>query len=269
MWRFPQNKPPNVNPVSNNATVLNNFQPKLPPSTAHYAINHAISQTTAPQNVKRNHAATCSNQLNPFSKATNIDALFVKPIIPPMYGHTAPEPLCWVGPLHPAPLAPAVKIANHIRALADAITSKRNDPLPEWKFSQYSGDPLQGYGWYGQFNSAIDSQSLTDYLKMTYFKALVTGRAKLAKAQFAYCCTMYKDELRTLERKFRQPQAVVSAHLDKFNSFPPLEMHNSDNIFNYSGCISCLVGFFISLSYDSNLESAALLNTAVQKLPPI
>ena len=79
---------------------------------------------------------------------------------------------------------------------------------------------------------------------------------------------MYKDALRTLEHKFGQPQAVVSAHIDKLNSFPPLKMHNSDNIFNYSGCISSLVGVFKSPPYDSDLKSAALLNTAVQKLQP-
>ena len=104
--------------------------------------------------------------------------------------------------------------------------------------------------------------------QLTYLKTLVTGKAKTAIAEFAYCGAMYKDALRTLERKFGQPQAVVSAHLDKLNSFPPLKMHNSDNIINYSGCISSLVGVFKSLSYDSDLKSAALLNTAVQKLPP-
>ena len=75
---------------------------------------------------------------------------------------------------------------------------------------------------------------------------------------------MYKDALKTLERNFRQPQAVVSAHLDKFSSFPPLKMHNSDNIINYSATISSLVGVFRSLSYDSDLESASHLNTAMQ-----
>ena len=79
---------------------------------------------------------------------------------------------------------------------------------------------------------------------------------------------MYKDALRTLEREFGPPQAVVSSHCDKLNSFPPLKMHNSDNIINYSGCISSLVGVFKSLSYDSYLKSDALLNTAVQILPP-
>ena len=116
--------------------------------------------------------------------------------------------------------------------------------------------------------SAIDSQSLTDDVKLTYLKTLVTGKTKTAIAEFAYCGAMYKDALRTLKRKFGQPQAVVSAHLDKLNSFPPLKMHNSDNIINYLGCISNLVGVFKSLSYDSDLRSAALLNTAVQKLPP-
>ena len=79
---------------------------------------------------------------------------------------------------------------------------------------------------------------------------------------------MYKDALKTLERKFGQSQAVVSAHLDKRSSFPPLKMHNSYNIINYSATISSLVVVFKSLSYDSDLKSASLLNTAVKKLPP-
>ena len=134
--------------------------------------------------------------------------------------------------------------------------------------SQYSGDPLQWPEWYGRFKSAIDSQSLAVDVKLTYLKTLVTGKAKTAIAEFAYCGAMYKDALRTLERKFGQPQVVVSAHLDKLNSFPPMNMHNSDNIINYSVCISSLVGVFKSLSYVSDLKSEALLNCAVLKLPP-
>ena len=103
---------------------------------------------------------------------------------------------------------------------------------------------------------------------MTYLKTLVTGKAKIAIAEFAYCGLMYTDALKTLERKFGQPQAVVSVHLDKLSNFPPLKMHNSDNIINYSAAISSLVGVFKSLSYDADLKSASLLNHAVQKLPP-
>ena len=74
--------------------------------------------------------------------------------------------------------------------------------------------------------------------------------------------------MRTLERKFCQPHAVVGAQLDKLNSFPQLKMHNSDNIINRSGCISRLAGVLKSLSYDLDLKSVALLNTVIQKLKP-
>ena len=268
LWRFPQNTPPNVNQVKNNETVFNNVQANLPPSTANPAISHPILQLNAQQNPNSNHAETCGIPVTPFSTTTNIAPPFVTPVIHPTYGHTAPIPLCWDGSPHPTPPAPASENASLIKALTDALTSKRNDPLPEWKLSQYNGHPLQWHEWYGQFKGAIDSQSLTDDVKLTSLKTLVFGKAKTAIAEFAYCGAMYKDALRTLERKLGQPQAVVSAHLDKLNSFPPLKMHNSDNIINYSGCISSLVGVFKSLSYDSDLKSAALLNTAVEKLPP-
>ena len=203
-------------------------------------------------------------QANPFSSSTDTAPTFVTPIIPPTYGATVPNPLCWGGPPHPTPSAPSLDSADLIKQLADAITSKKSDPLPEWKLSQYNGDPLQ---WH-EFKSAIDAQSLTDDVKLTYLKTFVTGKAKTAIAEFAYCGVKYKDALKTLERKFDQPQAVVSAHLDKLSSFPPPKMHNSDNIINYSATISSLVGVFKSLAYDSDLKSASLLNTAVQKLPP-
>ena len=267
LWSFPQNKPPNVNQATKNATVYKNVQPYLPPSTANPTISHPILQMSAQHNPNSNYAATCSIPVNPFSTTTNIAPPFVTPVIQPTYGSTTPIPLCWGGPPHSTPPAPASENASLIKAFTDALSSKRNDPLPEWKLSQYSGDPLQWHKWYGQFKSAIDSQSLTDDVKLTYLKTLVTGKAKTAIAEFAYCGAMYKDALKTLERKFGQPQAVVRAYLDKLNSFPPLKMHNSDNIIYYSGCISSLVGVFKSLSYDSDLKSAALLNTAVQKLP--
>ena len=153
--------------MTNKAAVFNNFQPKLSSSTANSANSHAISQWIAQQKVNSNHAATCSNQVKPFSTATYIDPPFVTTLIPPTYCHTALLPLCWGGPLHSTPPVSAAKKANLIGALADAITSKRTDPLLEWKLCQYSGDPLQWQEWYGQLKSAIDSKSLTDDVKLT------------------------------------------------------------------------------------------------------
>ena len=129
-------------------------------------------------------------QANPFSSSTGTAPTFVTLIIPPMYGSTVPNPLCWGGPPHPTPSAPSLDSADLIKHLADVITCKKNDPLPEWKLSQYNGDPLQRHEWFGQFKSPRDSQSLSDDVKLTYLKTLVTGKAETAIAEFAYCGVM-------------------------------------------------------------------------------
>ena len=155
-----------------------------------------------------------------------------------------------------------------IQDLALLLASTKKDHLPEWKLAQYDGDPIQWYEWFGQFKSAIDSAPLTDDVKLTYLKTLVTGKAKTAIAEFAYCGAMYRDALKTLERKFGQPQAVVTAYLEKLANFPPVKMHNSESIISYSATICSLVGVFRSLNYVQDLSSASLLGQAVQKLPP-
>ena len=129
---FPQNKPPNVNQATNNATVFKNVQPYLPPSSANPAISHPIWQMSAQHNPNSNQAVTCSIPVNPFSTTTNIAPPFVTPVIHPTYGHTAPIPLCWGGPRHPTPPAPASENASLIKAFTDALSSKRNDPLPHY-----------------------------------------------------------------------------------------------------------------------------------------
>ena len=105
-------------------------------------------------------------------------------------------------------------------------------------------------------------------MKLTYLKTLVSGKAKTAITEFTYCGTMYKDALKTLERKFGQPQAVVTAYLDKLSTFPPMKIHISEHIISYSAIVSALVGVFKSLNYHQDLTSVTLQGQAVQKLPP-
>ena len=74
--------------------------------------------------------------------------------------------------------------------------------------------------------------------------------------------------MKALERKFGQPHAIVGANLDKLNNYPPLKMHNSENIIAYASVVSSLVGVFRSISYDASLQSSSSVNQAVEKLPP-
>ena len=260
-WRFPQHRPSVVN---QDITTVNS----LPPNVHSHL---APSSTNVPLRFYQNspplidmQSPSGAQQENLITTTSNVVPGLATPAFQPSYPYVGPTPLSWSSPQVSALAPPIPDNASLIRELADAITSKRNDPLPEWKLAEFNGDSLKWHEWYDQFKSAIDSQSLTDDVKLTYLKTLVTGKAKIAIAEFAYCGLMYKDALRTLERKFGQPQAVVSAQLDKLSNFPPLKKHNSDNIIKYSAAISSLVGVFNSLSYDADLKSASLLNQAVQ-----
>ena len=134
------------------------------------------------------------------------------------------------------------------RELVNILMHSRKDHLPEWKLTQFDGNPLNWHEWFGQFISTVDSAILSDDEKLTYLKTLVVGKAKSAIAEYSYSGVLYKDALATLQRKFGQPHAVVGAHLDKLSNFPPLKMHNLENVIGFSSKISGLVAVFKSLS---------------------
>ena len=214
---------------------------------------------------------------NPFSSATVVNQP-IKPASAPLQQHAAPTPLSHqpTMPIYPSkaltPL-PAEQIPQtnqsfNVKDLADAITSSHLIPLPKWNLANYNGAPLLWHEWIGQIRNAIDSQNLSDAAKLTYLKGLLTRKAKKSIEQVAYSGALYNDAMEVLERKFGQPQAIVCAHLEKLKNYPPLKMHNSENIIAYAPVFSILVGVFRSLSYDADLQRSSLVNQAVKKLPP-
>ena len=114
--------------------------------------------------------------------------------------------------------------------LAEGLTLSQKGPLPEWKLSSFDGNLLQWPEWFGRFKSAIDAKVISDDVKLTYIRTLVSGKAKNAIAEFADSGIFYKDALKTLERKFGQPQTIVAAHLEKLSNFLPLKRQNSESI---------------------------------------
>ena len=52
------------------------------------------------------------------------------------------------------------------------------------------------------------------------------------------------------------------------STFPPLKMHNSENVISFFSAISGFVAVFKSLSFNDDLKSGNLLFQAVSKLPP-
>ena len=196
-WTFPtgpSNPHVNATPVTTNQNVI----PTVLPTTS-------VATTTSP--IIPVTAGGTVYYINPTSMAT-VSAPNSTPI--PSTFPTIPSATQFAPPTFITAPQPATNSFT-VQDLAQLLASSKRDHLPEWKLAQYSGDPLQWHEWYGQFKSAIDSAPLTDDVKLTYLKTLVSGKAKTTIAEFAYSGTMYKDALKTLERKFGQPQTVVSA----------------------------------------------------------
>ena len=87
---------------------------------------------------------------------SNVVPGLATPVFQPTYPYVGSTPLSLSGPQVSAPAPPIPDNASLIRELADAITSKRNDSLPEWKLAEFNGDQLKWHEWYGQFKSAIN-----------------------------------------------------------------------------------------------------------------
>ena len=79
--------------------------------------------------------------------------------------------------------------------LVNILMHSRKDHLPEWKLTQFDGNPLNWHEWFGQFISTIDSAILSDNEKLTYLKRLVVGKTKSAIAEFSYSGVLHKDAL--------------------------------------------------------------------------
>ena len=128
VWRFPAAVPSNAVPVVGTSANLYTVQPAPlinPHATRSLRSSHVQAAACA-----KNYVTSDFMQANPFISSTGIAPTFVTPIIPPTYGATVPNPLCWNGPPHPTPSAPSLD-SDLIKQLVEAITCKKNDPLPE------------------------------------------------------------------------------------------------------------------------------------------
>ena len=204
-------------------------------SSPHFPSSQLIQVTT--MNVTSNSAPALPVTVMPVTCRGTVYYVPRPVVATPAVAGTTTQSSSWLPSASAAPFvppslttAPPTSSASlTLPEVAQLLASTKKDHLPEWKLSQYSGDTLQWHEWFGQFKSAIDSAPLSDDVKLTYLKTLVAGKAKVAIAEFAYCGAMYKDALKTLERKFGQPQAVVTAYLDKLANVPPVKMHNSES----------------------------------------
>ena len=96
---------------------------------------------------------------------------------------------------------------------------------------------------------------MSNGVKLTNLKTLVSGEVKNAIAKFAYKFgTFCKDVLKT--------------HLSKC-TISLLKMHNSESIISFASCISSLAAVLKSLGCKYDLKKPSIMTQVVSKLPSI
>ena len=190
-WRFPEHR---LSIVKQDTTTVKSVPSNVQAHIAHSSTNLPLRIYQKSLLLIDMQSSSGAQQENLIATTSNVVPGLATPVFQPTFPYVGSTSLSWSGPQVSAPSPSIPDNASLIRELADAKTSKKNDPLPEWKLAQFNGDPLQ---LYDQFKSAIDSQSFTDDVKLTYLKTLVAGKSKIATAAFAYCGLMYRDALST------------------------------------------------------------------------
>ena len=99
---------------------------------------------------------------------------------PPGFQHPTSTPV--YAPVQSIPADttdPSSSSSKHVmlEELAANFSMNRRDPLIERKLTQFNGDSFLLNFWLGQFRSKVGSAHMTNDVKLTYLKPLVTGKA--------------------------------------------------------------------------------------------
>ena len=88
----------------------------------------------------------------------------------------------------------------------------RSVKLPDIRIQKYDGDPLKWNEWSSMFTSTIhNNPDITNTERKSYLQSFVIGPAKECISGFLCNPNFYNDALNELNRRFGNPQNVVSA----------------------------------------------------------
>ena len=87
--------------------------------------------------------------------------------------------------------------------------------LPKLTLKKYNGDPLLYHTFWDSFESAVHkNESLDDISKFNYLKGLLEGKASLAVQGLTLTSDNYMEAVNLLEKRFGDPQVIITAHMD-------------------------------------------------------
>ena len=112
-----------------------------------------------------------------------------------------------------------------------------NTKLPKLEFPVFKGNPLEWQSFYDQFNISIhQNKTLSDIDRFNYMRKYLAGQALTTISGLTLNSENYKEELDILIDRYRNPQVLISAHMETL-----VKTNKVKNMENYTGyAASCL-----------------------------
>ena len=141
------------------------------------------------------------------------------------------------------------------------------ESLPKLNLECFPGDPLKWPEWKGMFQSTCCHPSVSNDHKMRHLKLFTAGKAKATKEGFCFGGNFFEQAFAALQRRFGSPHLVVGPQVDKMSKHPPVKMHNTEAIIEFSQAVDAFVSVLSSEQYFSDLQSTSNWSLLVSKLP--
>ena len=144
----------------------------------------------------------------------------------------------------------------------------RSVKLPDIRIQKYDGDPLEWNEWSSMFTSTIHNNpgiSITE--RMKYLHSFVIGPAKDFISGFLCKPNFYNDALNELNRRFGNPQNVVSALTQELEAWQRFQANDHRALISYAALLRKIVQTFLAHGFDADLSASHLLKLARDKLP--
>ena len=120
------------------------------------------------------------------------------------------------------------------------------ESLPKLNLECFSVDPLKWPDWKGMFQLTCCHPSVSHEHKIRYLKLFTAGIAKATIEGFGFGGSCFEQAFAALQRRFGSPHLVVGAEIDKMSKHPPVKMHNSEAIIEFSQAVDAFVSVLSS-----------------------
>ena len=102
---------------------------------------------------------------------------------------------------------------------------------------------------------------------MRYLKHFTTGKARATIEGDGFSGIHFEQAFAAIKRRFGAPHLIVGAQIEKISKYPPVKMHNSESILDFSQVVNSFVSVLTSENFFNDLQSTSNLSLLVSKLP--